>query len=1265
MKRRALVSAQWIPEFDRNRGAQRVDAMIRFLVDAGWSVEFLSERHEGDDWHADRLRQMGVATFVGYEQAENVVRAGRFDLALLAFWQPAERLLPILRRLSPGTRVVLDTIDLHFLRDARRNFGVGVELDSRYGESVVREFNTYFATDLLLATSAKEEEWLNDIIGPGRAKWLAMEEPVTGPPPPLEGRRGILFVGYFRHHPNVEAVEYLCHDILPLLDPALLALHPLTVIGSGLDDKIRAYAKGVDNVHMIGWVPSVFPYFAKARVCAFPLLHGAGVKGKVLQAFMMGTPVVTTHIGVEGLGVTPEADVVVAETARGSAAAISTLLSDDDEWLRLSEAGRDYVLSSHDEARVRDDFLSIVEDVMSRSVTRQRVSGALRLRQQRQQEYRAMITAVCDGVTAHTDPGEVVLVVSKGDDDLLSLDGRISRHFPQAPDGEWAGYHPETSQDAIRLLEEQRALGARYLAFPSASFWWIHHYHEFAEHLSSLYAIVHSDDSVIVYDLHSQPQAPHDVSSSADRRVLVRGTCAHGQDRPPQALVQALGTTQTVNVTQEWFPAEKAGGNAQVPSEADWVVYVGAEVTVPPGFLDDFLAVADRLGADRAQPSHSNGPSVIPAGERLGGCVARQLPHPLPLPVLAVRRGASRDGPTVLVDVTPVVLPTRPRKGITAPGVGAAVTEVYVPGPGGVGAALRRSKTTPDRPAISVLISTFQRPALLGMCLEAFCTQTLDDSKFEVIVVDDGSVGAETSELLERYESRLPLCWVRIDHAGRSAAKNLAVLLARSDVVLFFDDDDRPDPDLLHQHVEAHRSYPQPKTAILGHTAWASELECTPLMHYLTEVDKLLFAYGNLEAGASYDWRCFWEGRISCKREMLLREGLHDQQINYSIDVELSWRLRDGLEVRYWPAARSEMMRGLNVDDFCARMEGKGRAQERVAELHPDEEIQAYTKISGSREQWEHAKDTLEDTIERARVLEERLGSGEDDGASHIVGELHRCYRSIFAACYAKGVCSSLDQRMQVWTDETTQSDVAHVEKPELSVVVPVWSRTPELADMARQTIEAVWSASQVATEVIVIDNGSPYQIELPATVHRFEENRGVATAWNTGVTLARAPVIAILNSDCVVERGWDVALMEAATTGRRIAFPYTDHGDGQGFRQPDQGGTAGWCFVLTRQLLEEIGTFDERFNPAYGEDTDYWHRAWEMGIELSPVPSARVRHTRRATAKLDPHVEWLLQGHRYKYGWKHGVDPLRAPPYYNRPIIEYHSRAQREVSRP
>ena len=94
---------------------------------------------------------------------------------------------------------------------------------------------------------------------------------------------------------------------------------------------------------------------------------------------------------------------------------------------------------------------------------------------------------------------------------------------------------------------------------------------------------------------------------------------------------------------------------------------------------------------------------------------------------------------------------------------------------------------------------------------------------------------------------------------------------------------------------------------------------------------------------------------------------------------------------------------------------------------------------------------------------------------------------------------------------------------------------------------------------------------------------------------------------------------------------------------------------MLSKALYDEVGVFDEWFNPAFCEDTDYWHRAWEMGVELSPVPAARVVHARRTTARTDARgYDLLLQAHRYKYGWKHGVDPHRAPPYYNREIVDF-----------
>ena len=132
---------------------------------------------------------------------------------------------------------------------------------------------------------------------------------------------------------------------------------------------------------------------------------------------------------------------------------------------------------------------------------------------------------------------------------------------------------------------------------------------------------------------------------------------------------------------------------------------------------------------------------------------------------------------------------------------------------------------------------------------------------------------------------------MRIEHAGRSAAKNHAVLLARAPIVLFFDDDDRAAPDYLERHLAGHAAKPGEAVAILGHTDWAPELELTPLMHYITDVDRLMFAYERLGDGQELDWRGFWEGRISCKRSLLLRHGLHDQRLGYSIDVEMGWRL--------------------------------------------------------------------------------------------------------------------------------------------------------------------------------------------------------------------------------------------------------------------------------------------------------------------------------------------------------------------------------------
>jgi GT2 family glycosyltransferase len=99
-----------------------------------------------------------------------------------------------------------------------------------------------------------------------------------------------------------------------------------------------------------------------------------------------------------------------------------------------------------------------------------------------------------EAVKAAVPAGANVLVVSRGDQGLLELNGRRADHFPQAPDGGWAGHHPADSDEAIGHLEDLRRNGAEYLVVPPTYGWWLSYYEGLREHLDSRYTAVVSDE---------------------------------------------------------------------------------------------------------------------------------------------------------------------------------------------------------------------------------------------------------------------------------------------------------------------------------------------------------------------------------------------------------------------------------------------------------------------------------------------------------------------------------------------------------------------------------------------------------------------------------------------------------------------------------------------------------------------------------------------------------------------------------------------------
>ena len=110
--------------------------------------------------------------------------------------------------------------------------------------------------------------------------------------------------------------------------------------------------------------------------------------------------------------------------------------------------------------------------------------------------YRQLPDRIRDLVRTALPPEATVLVVSKGDSELLNLDGRQAWYFPQQQDGAYAGYYPADSAVAIDLLEKLRVRGAKFLLFPSTAFCWLEHYSLFRQHLESRYPEVVRQDEV-------------------------------------------------------------------------------------------------------------------------------------------------------------------------------------------------------------------------------------------------------------------------------------------------------------------------------------------------------------------------------------------------------------------------------------------------------------------------------------------------------------------------------------------------------------------------------------------------------------------------------------------------------------------------------------------------------------------------------------------------------------------------------------------------
>lgn len=176
----------------------------------------------------------------------------------------------------------------------------------------------------------------------------------------------LVFSGTLSYHANLDALAYLIEDILPLIKVQMPTVQ-LYVTGRTEGISLDEYAHS-DHVHFTGYLPDVRPRVAASTVAVVPIREGSGTRVKILEALALGTPVVATHKGAEGLQVEHGQSIMLADSEGEFAHDVVALLRDPELRARLSDNGRALIESTYDWNKIRPQWIELVQRVMAKPV---------------------------------------------------------------------------------------------------------------------------------------------------------------------------------------------------------------------------------------------------------------------------------------------------------------------------------------------------------------------------------------------------------------------------------------------------------------------------------------------------------------------------------------------------------------------------------------------------------------------------------------------------------------------------------------------------------------------------------------------------------------------------------------------------------------------------------------------------------------------------------------------------------------------------------
>lgn len=355
---RILVVDSMTPEPTRDSGSLRLSAILRLLVEQGWSVSFLPDDGRASDEEIRALGALGVEVLCRpyVSDLPHWLRAHGHGLraVMLCRHTVAGQYASLVRKLAPKAHLLFDTVDLHFLREQRAAELSGSASMARQAQASRKsELALIAQCDVTFVVSPHEQALLAAELPQAKVELLSNIHEVHGCHQQHAARRDFVFIGGFGHPPNVDAVRWIATEILPALRRQIPEAR-VHVLGD-VPEASRAEFD-TPGLQLHGRVPDLAPWLNSALASLAPLRFGAGVKGKINMAMSYGVPVIATPVAVEGMHLEHGKDVLLADDADAFAQAAALLRNDGDLWKRVSDASIDNV-KRHFSSRLAYDAL--------------------------------------------------------------------------------------------------------------------------------------------------------------------------------------------------------------------------------------------------------------------------------------------------------------------------------------------------------------------------------------------------------------------------------------------------------------------------------------------------------------------------------------------------------------------------------------------------------------------------------------------------------------------------------------------------------------------------------------------------------------------------------------------------------------------------------------------------------------------------------------------------------------------------------------------